>query len=280
LTAIKGLERKTLPESSLKDLRFWTPAARAALNLFSRYYFDSVTIQGSLPNPADNRGIIIAGNHPSNATVLPLVTNLLENAQKMPDKFVRKQRMPHMLAKEEFFNGITGMILRSTGQIPVNRSNGVKSLKQATAILKQGGLVGIYPEGTVTKDPNGWPTPVTEAQQLEYKLRGLEEGSQEYTEVCSTVKNYGFDGRYRLGAAWLAETTNAIIVPTLTYVDRDGPGANLTIQFDNPMPGQDLSTRQKQREFTAQMMLNIAEMMAIMKDEPLPPEIRSSILKF
>ena len=68
-------------------------------------------------------------------------------------------RMPHFLAKESVFKGPAGSILRSAGQIPVARysSDAVGALSAAQDDLAAGNLVVIYPEGSVTRDPDWWP---------------------------------------------------------------------------------------------------------------------------
>jgi 1-acyl-sn-glycerol-3-phosphate acyltransferase len=68
-------------------------------------------------------------------------------------------RLPHFLAKESVFKGLAGTILRSAGQIPVARysSDAQGALAAAQADLAAGNLVVIYPEGSVTRDPNWWP---------------------------------------------------------------------------------------------------------------------------
>lgn len=68
-------------------------------------------------------------------------------------------RMPHFLAKESVFTGPAGAILRSAGQIPVQRysSEAQGALSAAEADLAAGNVVVIYPEGSVTRDPDWWP---------------------------------------------------------------------------------------------------------------------------
>ncbi|WP_051515745.1 lysophospholipid acyltransferase family protein [Candidatus Blastococcus massiliensis] len=68
-------------------------------------------------------------------------------------------RMPHFLAKESVFKGLAGAILRSAGQIPVARysSDAVGALAAAQDDLAAGNVVVIYPEGSVTRDPEWWP---------------------------------------------------------------------------------------------------------------------------
>ena len=75
--------------------------------------------------------------------------------------FVHKQgRVPHFLAKHGLWNvPVLGSVLRGARQIPVYRgtADAQQSLRAAHEALEQGMLVIIYPEGTITKDPDGWP---------------------------------------------------------------------------------------------------------------------------
>jgi 1-acyl-sn-glycerol-3-phosphate acyltransferase len=68
-------------------------------------------------------------------------------------------RAPHFLAKNALFTGLAGTILRAAGQIPVSRGSGAasSSVHAAKAALDAGDVVVIYPEGSVTRDPDWWP---------------------------------------------------------------------------------------------------------------------------
>ncbi|MGY1660511.1 lysophospholipid acyltransferase family protein [Geodermatophilus sp. SYSU D00705] len=68
-------------------------------------------------------------------------------------------RVPHFLAKSSVFKGPAGRILRAAGQIPVARgsADARTSLSAAEADLAAGNVVVIYPEGSVTRDPDWWP---------------------------------------------------------------------------------------------------------------------------
>jgi 1-acyl-sn-glycerol-3-phosphate acyltransferase len=68
-------------------------------------------------------------------------------------------RLPHFLAKQSVFKGFAGTLLRGAGQIPVARysASAHGALDAARADLDAGNLVVIYPEGSVTRDPDWWP---------------------------------------------------------------------------------------------------------------------------
>ncbi|MFD9703604.1 lysophospholipid acyltransferase family protein [Lentzea sp. NPDC059081] len=72
----------------------------------------------------------------------------------------RNGRVPHFLAKHSLWNiPVAGRILRGAKQIPVYRgtSDAQQSLRAAHEALASGQIVVIYPEGTITKDPDAWP---------------------------------------------------------------------------------------------------------------------------
>lgn len=69
-------------------------------------------------------------------------------------------RAPRFLGKAELFRlPIVGTVLRGAGQVPVEResANARHAFDHAIAFLKAGHLLGVYPEGTLTRDPNTWP---------------------------------------------------------------------------------------------------------------------------
>jgi 1-acyl-sn-glycerol-3-phosphate acyltransferase len=58
-------------------------------------------------------------------------------------------RLVHALTKKEMFEGRTGTLLRAMGQIPLSRYDvDPAAVKDCLKVLRDGGVVGIYPEGT------------------------------------------------------------------------------------------------------------------------------------
>lgn len=69
-------------------------------------------------------------------------------------------RLPRFLVKESLFRvPVLGHVMRWSGQIPVARgtSRSNASLELAKGIIDHDQSVIIYPEGTLTKDPDCWP---------------------------------------------------------------------------------------------------------------------------
>lgn len=94
-------------------------------------------------------GVIVATNHVSYADPLVFARFVWDSG-----------RVPRFLAKESLFGVFfVGRLLSGAAQIPVSRGtvDAQRSLRHAVAALERGECVCIYPEGTVTKDPDFWP---------------------------------------------------------------------------------------------------------------------------
>ena len=58
-------------------------------------------------------------------------------------------RPVHALTKHEMFRGRTGQVLHRSGQIPVDRyAPDPRAVRTALRVLRDGGAVGVFPEGT------------------------------------------------------------------------------------------------------------------------------------
>ncbi|GAB2475214.1 lysophospholipid acyltransferase family protein [Jatrophihabitans fulvus] len=69
-------------------------------------------------------------------------------------------RTPRFLAKDSIFEvPAVGWGMRIMGHIPVHRgsTDARQSLASAVAALQEGRILVLHPEGTVTRDPDGWP---------------------------------------------------------------------------------------------------------------------------
>ncbi len=72
----------------------------------------------------------------------------------------KARRFPHFLAKESIFRApVVGWFMRATDMVPVLRGKrgGADPLAAARKLLAAGGGVVVYPEGTLTRDPDLWP---------------------------------------------------------------------------------------------------------------------------
>lgn len=69
-------------------------------------------------------------------------------------------RLPRYLAKDAMFRlRVLGWLLRDMGQIPVHRESKDASQAFGSAVkaVREGKAVIVYPEGTLTRDPDLWP---------------------------------------------------------------------------------------------------------------------------
>jgi 1-acyl-sn-glycerol-3-phosphate acyltransferase len=94
-------------------------------------------------------GFVLAANHNSHVDPFLLARFALDVGL-----------VPRYLAKEGLFtHPLTGPVLRGADQIPVARySDGAaNALAPTVEALRAGKPVIIYPEGTITRDPEAWP---------------------------------------------------------------------------------------------------------------------------
>lgn len=93
--------------------------------------------------------IIIVTNHVSHVDPFLVAKFVLDSG-----------RVPRFLAKESIFAvPAVGWGMRIMGHIPVKRgtTDARQSLASAVEALRQGKVIVLHPEGTVTRDPEGWP---------------------------------------------------------------------------------------------------------------------------
>jgi 1-acyl-sn-glycerol-3-phosphate acyltransferase len=94
-------------------------------------------------------GFVLALNHVSHVDPLTAAHIMYDHG-----------RLPRYLAKSGLFrNKALGFFLRAAGQIPVERlsRNAAGAYGAAVAAVRAGECVVVYPEGTITRDPDGWP---------------------------------------------------------------------------------------------------------------------------
>ncbi|MGH3367905.1 MAG: lysophospholipid acyltransferase family protein [Nocardioidaceae bacterium] len=94
-------------------------------------------------------GCVLVANHISHADPLVYAHFVYDSG-----------RLPRFLAKSEVVDlPIVGVILKSAGQIPVYRQsrNASQAFSAAAASVRRGECVIVYPEGTISRDPDLWP---------------------------------------------------------------------------------------------------------------------------
>jgi 1-acyl-sn-glycerol-3-phosphate acyltransferase len=93
---------------------------------------------------------VLVSNHVTNVDALAMAYFV----------YVTLKRAPHFLAKGSLFKlPLVGPVLRAAGQIPVYRGGqrNDEPLRAAHAYLDAGHCISIFPEGTLTRDPDLWP---------------------------------------------------------------------------------------------------------------------------
>jgi len=94
-------------------------------------------------------GIIVATNHLSWFDPLAIALALWNN-----------DRPPRFLGKESVFRvPFVGAVITSAGQIKVYRetAEAIHAVRDAVTAVQNGECVVVYPEGTITRDPELWP---------------------------------------------------------------------------------------------------------------------------
>jgi len=95
---------------------------------------------------------VIAPNHYSE--IDPVIVGMM---------LYRLGRVPSFLAKASLFKvPVVGWFLRRSGQVPVERTAAAAAkiaspLAGARTLVEQQRIVVVYPEGTLTRDPDMWP---------------------------------------------------------------------------------------------------------------------------
>lgn len=114
------------------------------------WLFVRVRREGTVNLPREG-AFVLAPNHTSN--VDPVVMGVAT---------FRAGRTPHFLGKASIFRvPVVGALLRAIRQIPVERGGAStrdnNPLDAAALVAASGSGVIVYPEGTLTRDPDLWP---------------------------------------------------------------------------------------------------------------------------
>ena len=113
---------------------------KGLLGIFFLIFFRP-KIVGREKIPKDG-GVILAGNH----------RHIFDHC--MP--ILSTKRPVHYMAKKELFNSPIGWFFKVVGCIPVDRGHDNTDSKEAALeVLREGEVLGIFPEGTRNKSLNG-----------------------------------------------------------------------------------------------------------------------------
>jgi 1-acyl-sn-glycerol-3-phosphate acyltransferase len=188
-------------------------------------------------------GFVAAPNHLSYFDPLSFAHFLVDN-----------DHAPFFLGKESVFRvPVVGAILRGAQQIPVYRNTGqaADAFRAAVAAVEAGKCVGVYPEGTLTRDPDVWPmVGKTGAARIALTTRCpvipiAQWGPQEVLEP------YG---------------KRPHLLPRKTMRVTAGPPVDLSDLYDQPMTGVLL------REATDRIMAAITAQLETIRGEKAPVE--------
>jgi 1-acyl-sn-glycerol-3-phosphate acyltransferase len=189
--------------------------------------------------PPEAGGAILAFNHVS------IVETML-----MAKLVWQSGRIPRIMAKASLWDvPIIGTIFRGCQHIPVDRSttSAADALHPAVEALQRGEAIVIYPEGTVTHDPDGWPM---QARTGIARLALLSPDTPVIPIGQWGAHKRGFDPR-RLFRRPLCEASV-------------GEPVDLS-RFRGTSP-----TAQHLREITDVIMSRVRDEVAVLRDEPAP----------
>ncbi len=94
-------------------------------------------------------GCIVVSNHLSHADPITLGHSLVDHGY-----------VPRFMAKDSLFHvPVFGRIMHNAGQIPVVRqsASAAEAVQAAVDAVLAGEMLVVYPEGTLTRDPDLWP---------------------------------------------------------------------------------------------------------------------------
>jgi 1-acyl-sn-glycerol-3-phosphate acyltransferase len=173
----------------------------------------------------------------------------------------RNGRVPRFLAKDSLFRmPIFKYMISGAGSIPVYRAsvNAGDSLVAAKEALRNGKLVVIYPEGTITRDPEGWPMR-SRTGVARLALDCLEHGVPVVT-----------------AARWGTRD----ILNGYTRKFRPFPRKTIRVDVSSPVDLTEFKGREENnellREVTDFLMTRVRDQLAVLRDEPAPAEFYSS----
>ena len=100
-----------------------------------------VTVIGAENIPAES-GAMLAGNHTGYADFILMGTG----------PYLHGERLVRFMAKKSVFDvPVLGRLLKLMKHVPVDRAHGGASIAPAVEMLREGNLVGIFPEATISR---------------------------------------------------------------------------------------------------------------------------------
>jgi len=165
----------------------------------------------------------------------------------------RLGRMPRFLAKASLFRiPVVGAVLRATGQVPVERAGATRSndpLVSARKLANDGLAVIIYPEGSLTRDPDLWP------------MRGKSGAVRMALTAGVPVIPAAHWGTQKVMPRYAKKIS---VFPRKTILAKIGDPVDLSAFVDRPLDSQTLT------EATAVVMDAITELVEDLRNEKAP----------
>ncbi len=194
-------------------------------------------------------GCVIAMNHVSHIDPLTLGWLLYEHG-----------RLVQYLTKDALFRvPVIKYVVRDARMIPVSRrtTDAARAFDAAVASVRNGGCVGVYPEGTITKDPTGWP------------MRGKTGAARIALETGCPVIPIGQWGAQEILAPY---TVRPHLVPRRTARYKVGDPVDLSDLRGRLEQGAAMTT-ELLHEATDRIMDSITSLVADLREET-PPGVR------
>lgn len=198
---------------------------------------------GAAHLPKPGTGMVVVANHMSYADPLVIAHFLYDHGLA-----------PRFMAKESVFEvPVMGRLVAGAGQIPVARgsADAATALAAAFDAIDAGECVVVYPEGTLTRDPDLWP------------MRGKTGAARIALETGCPVVPIAHWGTQRLLPRY--QTRPRLFPPTDLHVTA-GPAVGL----DDLRRGRITAT--KLRTATDRIMGELTGLLATLRDEPPPTE--------
>jgi 1-acyl-sn-glycerol-3-phosphate acyltransferase len=168
------------------------------------------------------------------------------------------RRIPRFLGKASVFKvPVLGRIISRAGQIPVYREStqAADSFRDAVAAVERGECVGVYPEGTITRDPDMWPmTGKTGAARI-----ALRTG-------CPVIPIANW-GAQEIFESYSGKGLKIRLLPRKTIKVRAGKPVDLSAFQGKPL------TNQLLHEATEVIMAAVAETLGELRGETPPKEL-------
>lgn len=123
-------------------------------------------------NIPNEEGLIFAGNHKHALDPVVVMSST--------------KRRVYYMAKEELFKGLHGLLFKNIGLIKIHRDrSNPHAIIEAENILKNGGVIGIFPEGTRNK---------TENEILKFRYGAVKIAKKTNTKIIP----FAIRGKYKL----------------------------------------------------------------------------------